>query len=351
MVACLFRTGQTIFTGSSDGVLTQWSLVNGKVLEIFKGHQDAITDLDMNYENTLLASSSFDQTIRIWNLKTKRCIALLDELSEVVSGVKFSPNCHVQQRFLVSVGDDGFICFWEWNKSDFSFNLTPRKYQEKHQFNNEIFPFSFSSCGLYLCTDYNEIRIYYFGNWYPIRQDGLKGHTNKIECIQFANNSIQFASGSKDGNIIIWSFERNIWRATLIDALKRSSMEQEFEVNIEFVNWSCDDSLIITTDSNNRIKVWEIRSGRLVHNLSFHSDQILSIEPNPRNPRLLLSSGADGQVNLWNFFNGEILKKFIIENEEENNKNVVIKAIWPIKGTSFVAVDLKGFLMIFDLIE
>jgi WD40 repeat protein len=349
MCVCLDRSGKRIYTGSSDSLLKEWFL-NGDFLVTYRGHQDAITDIDVSYENTLLASSSFDQTIRIWNLETKQCIAILHEHSEVVTSVKFSPISHLEPRFLVSVGKDGFICFWEWKNNDFSFNQKPTKFQEKHQFYEELFPFSLSSCGRYLAvaSEYNEIRTYFFGNWYLIRQDGLKGHEKRVECIKFANNSIQFASGSEDGMIKIWSLENEKWKSKIFEDSEKLNEKEEYDVNIYNVSWSCDDSLLITTDSENIIKVWETRTGILKQKMKYHSDQILSIEPNPNDSRLVLSAGIDGQIILWDILKGEQISNYYNKIDDEQNFNMVNKAIWSLTGLAFIAVNLNGFLIIFN---
>jgi WD40 repeat protein len=188
---CFNQTGQIVFTGSSDGILNEWCCMNRTLLLTLKGHQDGITDFDINYKYSLLASSSFDQTIRIWSLKTNECITILHEHTQMTSQVKFWPISRNEQQCLVSVGNDGLICFWNWNH-DFSFNKT--SIREKQHADKELFCFSFSVCGFFLsvASEQYSIAIYELHNNFPIRSSELKNHSEKIESIQFANYSSRF---------------------------------------------------------------------------------------------------------------------------------------------------------------
>jgi bromodomain and WD repeat domain-containing protein 1/3 len=54
----------------------------------FRGHQKEISDIDINYENTLVASGSCDKTIRIWNLKTTESTTILQGHAAMVTSVE-----------------------------------------------------------------------------------------------------------------------------------------------------------------------------------------------------------------------------------------------------------------------
>ena len=50
--------------------------------------------------------------------------------------------------------------------------------------------------------------------------------------------------------------------------------------------------------------------GKILLFLKGHSDEIFVLEAHPRDPRLLLSAGHDGNVILWNLLSGKLIKKF-----------------------------------------
>ena len=53
-----------------------------------RGHSKEISDLDVNFENTILASASYDKKIRIWNIKTAENTEVLLEHIQVITYVK-----------------------------------------------------------------------------------------------------------------------------------------------------------------------------------------------------------------------------------------------------------------------
>lgn len=54
-----------------------WSLETGDLKFTLRGHVGNITDLAVNNSNTLLASSSDDKTVRVWELSTGAPVAVL----------------------------------------------------------------------------------------------------------------------------------------------------------------------------------------------------------------------------------------------------------------------------------
>ncbi|OMJ92964.1 hypothetical protein SteCoe_4185 [Stentor coeruleus] len=69
-ITCYSFQSSQVFVGYSDGEIVSYSLEDGHLIGIFKGHTGAITSI--KHMNNLITSSQ-DNTIRIWNLKTKEC--------------------------------------------------------------------------------------------------------------------------------------------------------------------------------------------------------------------------------------------------------------------------------------
>lgn len=118
---CFDRTGRYILTGADDNLIKAWSACDGRLMATFRGHEKEISDIDVNFENTLMASGSCDKMIRIWNLRTTASTTILQGHTSAVSNVEFSPYCRSITRWLASSGNDGLICFWEWNVETLAF--------------------------------------------------------------------------------------------------------------------------------------------------------------------------------------------------------------------------------------
>jgi bromodomain and WD repeat domain-containing protein 1/3 len=85
---CFDRTGQYILTGADDNLIKIWNSFDGRLLATLRGHDKEISDIKVNFENTLLASGSCDKTIRVWNLKTIESTTVLQGHSAMVTSVE-----------------------------------------------------------------------------------------------------------------------------------------------------------------------------------------------------------------------------------------------------------------------
>lgn len=77
--------------GSDDCLVKIWSSFDGRLLSTLRGHTAEITDLAVNYENTLIAAGSCDKTIRVWCLRTCAPVAVLQGHSGSITSLQVSP--------------------------------------------------------------------------------------------------------------------------------------------------------------------------------------------------------------------------------------------------------------------
>ncbi len=59
--------GKTIATGSFDNTVKLWNL-NGQVLQTFKGHSSSVSSVVFSPDGKTIASGSWDNTVKLWNL-------------------------------------------------------------------------------------------------------------------------------------------------------------------------------------------------------------------------------------------------------------------------------------------
>jgi len=71
-------------------------------------HTAAVTSLAYSADGKILASSSDDGTIRLWDVHNQQCLAVLSGHSERITTITFSPN----GAMLVSTSDDGAMQVW-----------------------------------------------------------------------------------------------------------------------------------------------------------------------------------------------------------------------------------------------
>jgi WD40 repeat protein len=87
--------GQLVASGSADNTAKLWDPTTGRCLHTFS-HPDSITSVIFSQDSTLLASGSLDQKIRIWDTRTHNLILTFEtpepDIHYVHISLVFSPN-------------------------------------------------------------------------------------------------------------------------------------------------------------------------------------------------------------------------------------------------------------------
>ncbi|CAM4677711.1 unnamed protein product [Leuciscus chuanchicus] len=350
------RTGRRIFTGSDDCLVKIWATDNGRLLATLRGHAAEISDMAVNYENTLLAAGSCDKMIRVWCLQTCAPLAVLEGHAASITSLQFSPLCSGNKRFLSSTGADGTICFWQWDARTLKFGQRPSKFIERPRPGVQMICSSFSAGGMFLATGSTDhiIRVYYFGGGQPEKISELESHTDKVDSIQFSHSGDRFVSGSRDGTARIWQLQQQDWRSILLDMATKlpgkynpPPLEDKVtKLKVTMVAWDCNDNTVITAANNLTLKVWNSYTGNLIHVLMGHEDEVFVLEPHPFDSRVLFSAGHDGNAIVWDLARGVKIRSYFNMIEGQGHGAVFDCKCSP-DGQHFACTDSHGHLLIF----
>lgn len=69
-----------------------WATDDGRLLATLRGHAAEISDMTVNYENTLIASASCDKVIRVWCLRTCAPITVLQGHAASITSIQVFPS-------------------------------------------------------------------------------------------------------------------------------------------------------------------------------------------------------------------------------------------------------------------
>ncbi len=103
------NNGSRMVMGDKSGNIIVVDLKTGKRLSQVKGHTTRVLDIDYSPDNSQIATSSFDGTIRIWNAnRLSESPIVITEHESWVFAIAFSPD----GKTLVSSSEKGEIYYW-----------------------------------------------------------------------------------------------------------------------------------------------------------------------------------------------------------------------------------------------
>ncbi|GAA6002933.1 hypothetical protein JCM10207_001903 [Rhodosporidiobolus poonsookiae] len=111
-------TGTLFATGSADGVVKVWDAAHGHCTHVFKGHGGVISAMAFDIASAgdggrqgraRLVTGADDCKIRVWDLRSRECLHVLDGHVSVVRGLDVTKDGKV----LVSGGRDKVVNVWD----------------------------------------------------------------------------------------------------------------------------------------------------------------------------------------------------------------------------------------------
>ncbi|GMV26290.1 MAG: hypothetical protein AMXMBFR58_23210 [Phycisphaerae bacterium] len=156
------------------------------------------------------------------------------------------------------------------------------------------------------------------------------------------------AAFSPDDRLIATTTRRGA--VNLYDAATGSLVRELESTGLNNIPWtvifSPDGSRVIAGNWSRHIDVWDTQSGRLVRRLTGHRGLVTDLEFRPREPNILASSAADGQVMLWDLsvdYDTPVLTLDALDGWE----------VWALdfddRGRRLVATNSMGTSVVWDL--
>jgi WD40 repeat protein len=256
-----------------------------------QGHQTCVKSLAFSNsgQEQLLASGSYDCTVRLWDTHTRECVAVLEGHITWVNSVAFSPD----SRLLASASGDRTVRLWDV--------VEARKAKAAS----------------------------------PV--DVLRGHTDSVRSVSFSPDGRQLASGSWDGTVRLWSVPEGVpgpvlqhsrfyvlsvafspvvgssmlassdlngivrlWDVSGINPPQKSMRELKGHSGwIRSIAFSPDGSQLVSGSDDKTVRLWSVASGKLLKTLDGHSGYVRSVAFHPNGKQVASGSSFDGTVRVW----------------------------------------------------
>ncbi len=268
--------GKLIASGSYDKTIRLWNVSTGQCLRTLRGHTGSIFSVAFSPDGELIAGGSNDKTVRLWNAKNGRLLRTLEGHTDWIWSVAFSPD----GALIASGSHDETIRLWEV--------ATGRLLRTLGGHTGFILSVAFSPDGKLIASGSRDktIRLWNARTSRLIRT--LEGHTGYIQSVAFSPDGKLIVSGGDDKTIRLW----NAKTGSLIRTL------EGHKTMVESVAFSPDGKLIVSGSSDKTIRLWEVATGRRLRTLKGHENDVLSVAFSP-DGALIASGSYDGTIRLW----------------------------------------------------
>jgi len=268
--------GALLATGSYDQKIRLWDVATGKIVRTLDGHTELVQDVAFSPDGKLLASASNDHTVALWDVKTG---SLLRSLAaggdkEVVNAVAFAPD-----GATLATHNDDVIQLWDVKTGKLLRSLEKRVYQ--------IRSLSFSADGRRIGALCDGVTQWSVGDGTKLQTFGSYDH-DYVDEVAFAPDWKHAATAS--GNVLdIWT----ITRSGAEDHPKslRHGESKDREDRIGAITFSPDSALVVSAGEK-AIKLWDAASGALRLTIDSPLSVVTSAAVSP--DRSTLAIGGNG---------------------------------------------------------
>jgi WD40 repeat protein len=199
------------------------------------GHTNRVDSLDFSPDGRLLATGSWDNSIKIWRAQSGECFATLNAHNNWVNGVVFSPS----GRYLASLSHDGTVKIWNTATWDCVKTL-----------------------------EHDE-----------------KGNAN---LVAFSPDEGLIATGPDSGAIKVWRLPQG----TLLHAL------HVHRAHVNQLPFSPDGRFIFTGAAFPYFQAWDTLSGQCIFSSGSHKSRFYSIAVSPCG-RYVVTGSSDWTAKVW----------------------------------------------------
>ena len=251
------KGGSVLLAGSGDGTVWMFHIPLNRCLQVFVGHEQAVTAGCFSPDGKWALSASADGTVRIWAPKTgvNKHVFRLGE-----AGLTCMANNGGGDGMLVMVGsEDGqaHICHVGTKKVVASL----RHFEAPIQQNNE-----------------EEIE-----------------YSMSVEAVGFCPAQPTWcATGGVDGTLKIWDLANGQCRQTCKPVGEGTD-------SITRLKWHSTLPIVFTTTISGKVNMWDARNGGLLHTLTGHTDVIndVDIQFLDNGSAVIVSGGDDKSIRVF----------------------------------------------------
>ncbi|KAL6691076.1 hypothetical protein J3F84DRAFT_403852 [Trichoderma pleuroticola] len=252
--------GQLVATTGHD-VIHVWNTATGEHHQTLKGHLGYILGIIFSPNNLLMASISFDKTVRLWDMTRSTRRQMLEGHSDWIAAVSISPNAQI----IASASVDGTVKLWDATTGAF------RQTLDGHSSMTRIWDAATGE-----------------------HQHALQGHSKSMRTMALSPHNKLATLGLSDDNTI------QLWDTAM------GTHQLELEGHSDWVTeavFSPDGRLLASASHDETVQIWDTLTGTHQQLLESSGTFVSSIAFSPKS-QLAALGFRNSTVQLWDIATG-----------------------------------------------
>jgi WD40 repeat protein len=311
--------GDRIVTGSRDNTVRIWEARTGRCVATLAGHQKAVSGCAWSPDGQRIVSASWDKTLRIWEARTGRCVTTLAGHAGSVIGCGWSPD---GQR-VASASYDRTLRIWEANSGQCLATLLGHT--------RGVNGCAWSPDGERIVSVSDDCTISVWQTRSGRCLATFSGHSRFVHGCAWSPEGQRIVSASWDKTVRIW--EVRTGRCVAMLAGHREA--------VSGCAWSPDGDRIVSASNDKTLRIWEAKTDRCVAMLAGHREAVSGCAWSPEGQRIA-SVSEDKSLRIWEAKTGQCVATLA------GQQNWVISCVWSPNGQRIVSASDDYTLRIWE---
>ncbi len=267
-----------LVTASADGTARLWTL-SGAETGILRGHENLVSRAIFKSAGAEALTAAWDNTVRIWDLKTLRETGSLPRAASAVQAIALSPD----GKRLVTAGGEEEAQIWNLD--------TKNVIAELRGHTAPVTAIAVSADSEWIVTASKDATARIWdanGRFLRI----LDGHKSELTSVAISPDQKSVATGCKDGTIRIFDATTGNLRST-------ATLETPDPSEVTAVAFSPNGKSILSGWNDFAARLFDASTGRLIAPpITGHTQSLTSVGFSPHGDRLLTTS-LDATIRIW----------------------------------------------------